>query len=66
MHRSIHTDDYATGGQTSVTNLGAMCAHHNLMKLDSDWTLEQPKPGHFVWTSPTGATFTVRPEPFTA
>jgi uncharacterized protein DUF222 len=59
-----HTEDYATGGKTSVTNLGAMCGHHNLMKLDGDWTLEQPTPGHFVWTSPTGTTFTVRPEPF--
>jgi uncharacterized protein DUF222 len=59
-----HSEDYATGGATSVTNLGAMCAHHNLMKLDGDWTLEQPKPGYFVWTSPTGTTFTVKPEPF--
>jgi uncharacterized protein DUF222 len=59
-----HSEDYANGGNTSVTNLGAMCAHHNLMKLDGDWSMEQPTPGCFVWTSPTGATFTVTPEPF--
>jgi len=61
-----HTDDYARGGRTSVTNLGALCMHHNLIKLEGGWTLEQPTPGCFVWTSPTGATFTVKPEPLTA
>jgi hypothetical protein len=35
----------------------------DVLQLDSDWTLEEPTPGHFVWNAPTGATFTVTPEP---
>jgi uncharacterized protein DUF222 len=58
-----HNTDHAKGGVTSVVNLGALCCHHNLLKLDGGWALEQPTPGCFVWTSPTGATFTVTPEP---
>jgi hypothetical protein len=58
-----HTRDYATGGATSVDNLGPACRHHNLMKLDGGWKLEQPKPGYFVWTTPTGHRFDVEPEP---
>jgi hypothetical protein len=59
-----HTDDHATGGRTSVTNLGALGHHHNLIKLEGGWSLSQPTPGHFVWTSPTGTTYNV-PEPVT-
>jgi len=58
-----HTDDHARGGPTSVTNLGALCSHHNLLKLEGGWMLAQPTPGHFVWTSPTGHTFEVQPQP---
>lgn len=58
-----HSDDYARGGSTSVTNLGALCQRHNLIKLEGGWSLSQPEPGRFVWTSPTGATFGVVPEP---
>jgi len=58
-----HTDDHARGGPTSVTNLAALCQHHNLLKLEGGWTLAQPTPGHFVWTSPTGHIFEVHSEP---
>lgn len=60
-----HTDDHARGGPTTVSNLGALCQHHNLMKAETNWTLHQPKPGHFVWTTPTGTTYEVHPEPLT-
>jgi len=60
-----HNTDYAKGGTTAVTNLGALCPHHNLLKLEGGWSLEQPTPGCFVWTSPTGATFVVTPESLT-
>jgi hypothetical protein len=33
------------------------------MKLEGDWTLEQPEPGCFVWTTPEGLRYTVPPEP---
>jgi hypothetical protein len=58
-----HTTDHARGGPTSVANLGVLCQHHNLMKQSTDWQLRQPEPGWFVWTSPTGATYHVTPEP---
>jgi hypothetical protein len=58
-----HTQDYSLGGATSVDNLGPACKHHNLMKLNGGWTLNQPEPGYFVWTTPTGRRFEVEPEP---
>jgi hypothetical protein len=58
-----HTDDHAHGGHTAASNLGALCHHHNLMKLETNWTLRQPEPGRFIWTSPTGTTYEVLPEP---
>jgi hypothetical protein len=60
-----HTTGHALGGPTAVSNLGALCQHHNLMKAETNWTLHQPAPGHFVWISPTGATYDVLPEPVT-
>jgi hypothetical protein len=60
-----HTHDYSLGGTTSVDNLGPACKHHNLMKLNGGWTLNQPKPGYFVWTTPTGQRFEIEPEPVT-
>lgn len=58
-----HTNDHAHGGHTTPPNLGVLCQHHNLMKSETDWQLRQPEPGRFVWTSPTGATYEVLPEP---
>jgi hypothetical protein len=58
-----HTDDYSRGGRTDASNLGTLCQHHNLMKVETNWTLRQPEPGRFIWTSPTGATYEVFPEP---
>ena len=58
-----HTVDYAKGGPTAEANLGPACRHHNLMKLEGGWQLNQPEPGHFVWTTPTGQQYEVLPEP---
>jgi hypothetical protein len=33
------------------------------MKYEGGWTLDQPKPGYFVWTTPTGRRYEVKPEP---
>lgn len=60
-----HTTEHAHGGATAVSNLGTLCQHHNLMKTQTEWQLDQPEPGRFVWTSPTGATYDVTPEPLT-
>lgn len=58
-----HTNDHARGGPTTAANLGALCQHHNLMKQETNWTLHQPNPGRFVWTSPIGTTHEVSPKP---
>jgi hypothetical protein len=51
-----HTRDWLVGGPTQADDLGPLCEPHHLLKHDPDsgWTLTQPSPGHFVWTSPTG------------
>ena len=58
-----HTHDYAQGGATAEGNLGPACRRHNLIKLDGGWRLEQPEPGHYVWTTPTGRRYEILPEP---
>src|SRR6266487_1275712 len=60
---SDHTRDYAQGGPTAEANLAPACRHHNLMKLEGRWRLEQPEPGRFVWTTPAGLRYEVEPEP---
>ncbi|MQA08179.1 MAG: DUF222 domain-containing protein [Pseudonocardiaceae bacterium] len=58
-----HSIAHSKGGETSDGNLGPMCPHHHHAKDHGPWKLEQPKPGHFIWTSPTGDTYEVAPEP---
>jgi hypothetical protein len=59
-----HTINYAeTGpdgqpGSTSDTNTGSTCERIHNAKTHGGWTLSQPTPGTFIWTSPTGRTYT--------
>ncbi|GAB2682111.1 HNH endonuclease signature motif containing protein [Thalassiella azotivora] len=55
-----HTVPYPSG-PTSAGNLGALCRRHHRLKQSPAWTVSQPAPGTFVWTTPTGRTWTVRP-----
>jgi Domain of unknown function (DUF222) len=55
-----HTIPYPQG-RTEPGNLGALCRRHHRLKQTRGWRLEQPEPGIFVWTTPTGHTYTVRP-----
>ena len=50
-------------GSTSHTNLGSTCERIHNAKTHGGWALSQPTPGTFIWTSPTGRTYTrtVRP-----
>jgi len=57
-----HTTEYQHGGQTVAADLGPLCRHDHVLK-DRGWTLEQPRPGTFVWTSPLGGRYEVQPEP---
>lgn len=58
-----HTVPYGQRGPTTARNLGPLCRHHHRLKDEGPWTLEQPTPGRFVWTSPTGRMYTVLPNP---
>jgi Domain of unknown function (DUF222) len=55
-----HSTRYPTG-KTCHDNLGPMCERHHILKhaLDDAFAhLRQPRPGVFVWTMPTGHTYT--------
>jgi hypothetical protein len=53
-----HDNNPAT--TTSHTNGAPACKYHNLLK-EHGWTVNQHKPGHFHWTSPTGRTYDITP-----
>ena len=50
-------------GATRQDNLGGMCDRGHDAKTHGDWHLEQPSPGTFIWTSPTGRTYRRRARP---
>ncbi|MDT3445206.1 MULTISPECIES: HNH endonuclease signature motif containing protein [unclassified Pseudofrankia] len=54
-----HTVAWAHGGRTALDNLGLLCRRHHVMKHRGGWTLNQPEPGLFIWTSPAGRTYQV-------
>ncbi|HEX4609133.1 MAG TPA: DUF222 domain-containing protein, partial [Urbifossiella sp.] len=61
-----HTLDWIHGGQTTADDLGVFCQGDHLFKHDptNGWTVEQPHPGTFVWTAPTGRRHVITPEPY--
>jgi hypothetical protein len=64
MHRSIHTIPASTPGwTTSHHNCGPLSGGgcHN-GKTHAGWHLDQPEPGRYQWTAPTGHTYQVDPE----
>jgi hypothetical protein len=58
-----HTRPYQHGGPTCDCNLGCLCRHHHQLKQHPDWTLTQPHPGTFTWTTPAGHAYTTTPDP---
>jgi uncharacterized protein DUF222 len=55
-----HTTAFPAG-PTTAGNLGVMCRAHHRLKQDPRWTVTQPTPGTFVWTSPSNRTYTREP-----
>ena len=53
----------AAPGTTSASNTGPACARHHHAKTHLGWSLEQPAPGRFTWTSPTGISYDRAPPP---
>ena len=58
-----HTVEHHRGGATRHGNLGGHCHHDHALKTRGGWTLSQPSPGEFHWTSRAGARYVTRPEP---
>lgn len=63
--RSVYSDlDHTTpwpSGATDQCNLGPPCRRHHKLKQTPGWRLEQPQPGVFRWTTPSGRTYTTTP-----
>ncbi|MBC3189691.1 DUF222 domain-containing protein [Pseudonocardia sp. C8] len=57
-----HTTDHDHGGPTVPANIGPCCGRHHTDK-HRGWTLTQPQPARFCWTSPLGRTYRTRGEP---
>lgn len=58
-----HTREHARGGPTVTTNSGPCCGRHHTLKHQTGWTLQQPEPGRFTWTSPLGQKYDTRGGP---
>jgi hypothetical protein len=59
-----HTIPYDKGGRTCECNLHPLCRRHHQAKQAPGWHLAQPEPGALIWTTPSGRSYTVRPEPY--
>jgi hypothetical protein len=57
-----HNQAWNEGGATTECNLAPLCRHHHTIK-HRGWTITQPKPGSYTWTSPLGHTYTTGPDP---
>jgi hypothetical protein len=55
-----HTEPWPHGS-TDECNLGPPCRHNHRTKQAPGWKLEQPEPGLFRWTTPSGRTYETRP-----
>jgi hypothetical protein len=49
-----HTLDWLYGGNTEAGGLDTLCRHDHRAKHQAGWHYEQPEPGRFVITDPTG------------
>jgi Domain of unknown function (DUF222) len=50
-------------GPTCDTNCHCLCKRHHRAKHEGGWNVEVHGLGHYRWTSPSGRTYTVEPEP---
>src|SRR5450755_3960526 len=59
-----HTRPWHQGGPTCPCNIGGGCRTHHKIKQQPGWTLTQPTPGHFEWTTPAGRTYATEPDTY--
>lgn len=56
-----HTIPFDGGGRTCECNGGPCCRRHHRAKQAPRWHLDQPEPGVFRWSLPSGRHYTVVP-----
>jgi hypothetical protein len=56
-----HNTPYEAGGRTCLCNGGPKCRREHRLKQDPRWKVEQPTPGTFRWTTPSGRQYTTEP-----
>ena len=56
-----HNTPYEAGGRTCLCNGGPKCRHDHRLKQHPRWNVDQPTPGTFRWTTPSGRTATTEP-----
>jgi len=58
-----HTQPFRSGGrrQTRAGNLGPLSRKVHRAKTHGGWKLEQPRPGVFWWTAPSGCRYRIGP-----
>ena len=56
-----HNTPYDQGGLSCLCNGGPKCRHEHRLKQDPRWTVEQPTPATFRWTTPSGRQYTTEP-----
>lgn len=57
-----HTLSWANGGPTAAWNLGPLCECDHPLKSCGAFAVEQPGPGEFVWTTPSGHRYRRTPD----
>lgn len=62
-HTEAFRPDEVEGGSTSAGNLGPLSKGCHLLKTHAGFELEQPSPGEFLWTTPTGHRYARDPAP---
>jgi hypothetical protein len=66
--QAVHADlDHTTPypeGRTDECNLGPKCRTHHRAKQTPGWNVEQPEPGIFRWTLPSGRSHTTSPSTY--
>ena len=59
-----HVVPFDQGGLTCSCNIGGKCRSHHQLKQHPGWSVTQPVPGIFRWTTPAGRTYTTRPDTY--
>ena len=59
-----HVIPFDQGGLTCSCNIGGKCRSHHRLKQHPGWSVAQPVPGVFRWTTPAGRTYITRPDTY--